>query len=192
MDPSTSTAKSLQLPAGQLVSIPGGSIFCHCLVGEFVRVLGEVAVVDPRPEGVIVEASGIADPKVVVVGMLAETKLDAMFDLRRVVTVVDPGSFHKLIQTLPAITAQVEASDLVLINKTDLYDAGEVGLNRGENSDRSIPTYEFSGHSMAAWRSICSVSIRSTKTGRSVSGVLEYSVSIRSGEIPTTLPERSH
>jgi G3E family GTPase len=125
----------LHLPAGQLVSIPGGSIFCHCLVGEFVRVLGQVATVDGRPEGVIVEASGIADPKVVA-RMLAETKLDATFNLQRIVTVVDPGSFHKLLQTLPAITAQVEASDLVLINKTDLYDAGEV--DRTEERIRQI------------------------------------------------------
>lgn len=132
----------LNLPPGELVTIPGGSIFCQCLVGEFIRVLGTVArqfetrspdsgpdsstasvgaEPDPaEPEGVIVEASGMADPRVTR-RMLAETGLDRTFELRRIVSVVDPGSFHKLLQTLPAICAQIEASDLVLINKIDLY-----------------------------------------------------------------------
>jgi len=126
----------LDLPPDRLVSIPGGSIFCRCLAGSFIRVLRQVADLpaasavmrDVRanvkahsaPEGVVVEASGIADPKVVG-QMLAETRLNTSFDLRQVVTVVDPGSFLKLLHTLPNIIAQVEAADLAVINKTDLY-----------------------------------------------------------------------
>lgn len=71
----------------------------------------------------------MADPRVIG-RMLAETKLDRSFELRRVVSVVDPGSFHKLVHTLPAITAQVEASDLVLINKSDLYGGEEIARTR--------------------------------------------------------------
>ncbi len=115
----------LELPPGELVSIPGGSIFCRCLVGEFVRVLREVAGTSApgagSPAGVVVEASGIADPKVVG-QMLAETRLDAYYELQRIVTVIDPGSFPALLETLPNIVAQVEAADLAIINKVDLHD----------------------------------------------------------------------
>ena len=84
---------------------------------------------DPeRPlEGVVIEASGIADPKVTV-KMLEETRLDGVYELRTVVSVIDPGTFLKLIHTLPNVIAQVEACDVALVNKTDLHD--EAALRR--------------------------------------------------------------
>lgn len=116
----------LELPPEQLVSIPGGSIFCKCLTGEFIRVLAGIThATTVRPEGVIIEASGIADPNVIRL-MLAETRLDAEYDLRHIVTVIDPGSFTKLMHTLPNIIAQVEAADLAIINKLDLYEAEQL------------------------------------------------------------------
>jgi len=103
----------------RVVSVAGGSIFCRCLVTEFIRVLRELP---PRfdPAGVVVEASGIADPRVVR-KMLSETGLDRTYDLRTVVTVIDPGQLLKLIHTLPNIRTQIEAADLVLVNKEDLH-----------------------------------------------------------------------
>jgi len=115
----------LELGEDQLVSIPGGSIFCRCLSGEFIRILQALPsrFEDPeRPlEGVIIEASGIADPKVTA-EMLEETGLDRVYELRTVVSVIDPGTFMKLIHTLPNVISQVEACDVALVNKTDLHD----------------------------------------------------------------------
>ncbi|HKL22735.1 MAG TPA: GTP-binding protein, partial [Tichowtungia sp.] len=118
-----------------VVSIPGGSIFCHCLVTEFIGQLKKIAAradvppairtagVSPAQhdgccEGVVIEASGMANPKVIE-QMLAETGLDEQFRLATVISVLDPNSFLKLRRTLPNILAQVEAADVVLINKTD-------------------------------------------------------------------------
>jgi G3E family GTPase len=42
-----------------------------------------------------------------------------MYELARIVAVVDPFSYVKLRRTLPNIIAQVESSDIVLINKVD-------------------------------------------------------------------------
>lgn len=106
----------------QVVSIAGGSIFCTCLVTEFVRVLTDLPE-RHRPGGVVVEASGIADPRVVRT-MLAETGLDRTYALRSVITVVDPARLLKLLHTLPNIRAQIEAADVVLVNKVDLTDSG--------------------------------------------------------------------
>jgi G3E family GTPase len=110
----------------EVVSIPGGSIFCRCLVSEFVRVLRQTACEGGAPpDAVVIEASGIADPKIIA-QMLAETHLDQQYDLRQVVSVVDPGSFLKLVDVLPNIVAQVEAADVVIVNKADLYDVAQV------------------------------------------------------------------
>ena len=129
-----------------VVSIPGGSIFCHCLVTEFIGQLTKIAGManetarserlalpvgsgfsgratsptEPpiRIDGVVIEASGMANPKVIE-QMLVETKLDPYFRLATIISVIDPNSFLKLRYTLPNILAQVEASDVVLINKVD-------------------------------------------------------------------------
>ena len=141
-----------------------GSIFCKCLVSDFILNLSEIprrfgqkpppassAALGAKPsfrendlpmpvdvarevgvpagsdaiEGVIIEASGIANPKVIA-DMLRETKLDAVYDLASIVSVADPGSFHKLLATLPNIRAQVEAADFVLLNKIDLFSDEQV------------------------------------------------------------------
>ena len=121
-----------------VVSIPGGSIFCHCLITEFIGQLSKIAAeagetpavrtagvspaqeenTESRFEGVVIEASGMANPKVIET-LLKETKLDQLFRIATIISVIDPNSFLKLRYTLPNILAQVEASDVVLINKTD-------------------------------------------------------------------------
>lgn len=129
----------LRLDHHRLVRIPGGSIFCRCLAGEFVDRLTTI----PRQwsgagaaiEGVLVEASGTADPRVIR-QMLRETGLDRIYDLRMIVAVVDPASFLKLIHTLPNMIAQIEAATMVVVNKTDLYD--EATLEQTEEAIRHI------------------------------------------------------
>ncbi|MGM0494570.1 MAG: CobW family GTP-binding protein [Armatimonadota bacterium] len=112
-----------------VLAIPGGSIFCRCLVTEF---LGALKTIPERfggegqpLRGVVIEASGVANP-MVIEQMLAETALDEVYDLATIVSIVDPGSLPKLIHTLPNMRAQIEAADVVLLNKIDLFDATEV------------------------------------------------------------------
>jgi G3E family GTPase len=94
-------------------------------VTEFIATLGGIANELHSPEspveGAIIEASGMANPKVIG-DLLRETRLDRQFSLASVVSVVDPGSFHKLLETLPALRDQIEASHIALINKIDLHD----------------------------------------------------------------------
>ena len=108
--------------------IPGGSIFCRCLAGEFMAALQDL----PRRfgaaapvAGVVIEASGMADPRAIRT-LLQETRLDQMYRLASLTAVVEPRSFLKLRQTLPAILSQVEAAGVVLINKTDLASEEEI------------------------------------------------------------------
>lgn len=103
-----------------VISIPGGSIFCKCLVTEFIGRLQAIPEQHTDAVGVVIEASGMANPKVIG-DMLAETRLDTQYDLAHIISVVDPASFLKLCAVLPNIKAQIEACDTALINKTDLH-----------------------------------------------------------------------
>ena len=118
-----------------VVSIPGGSIFCKCLVTEFIGQLEKIRRRYPNCEGVVIEASGMADPRVIA-DMLKETGLGAHFELANIVSIVEPRSFLRLIHTLPNILHQVEAADLVLLNKRDLFD--EAQLSETEVAVRKI------------------------------------------------------
>lgn len=118
-----------------LVTVAGGSIFCKCKVTEF---MGRLKQIYERSyasaeaiEGVVIEASGIADPKVFG-QLLEETRFDKLFQLCAISAVVDPGTFGKLRRTLPNIAAQIEASDRALINKIDLYKPTAVAETRDE------------------------------------------------------------
>ncbi|MCF7838906.1 MAG: hypothetical protein K9N49_09785, partial [Candidatus Marinimicrobia bacterium] len=112
-----------------VVAIPGGSIFCRCLVTEFIAVLGRIRDEFHQPttpvEGVVIEASGMADPRVIG-DLLRETRLDQHFAITRILALLDPGSFLKLLKTLPAVRAQVAAADTILLNKTDCYPAEQI------------------------------------------------------------------
>ena len=122
-----------------VVSVAGGSIFCQCLVAEFLARLRELPSRFGTPaapvEAVVVEASGIANPAVAG-QMLRESRLDRQYDLTDVVAMVDPGSFGKLLHTLPNIRAQVEGASHILITKTDAYPAALI--EQTEAAVRSI------------------------------------------------------
>jgi G3E family GTPase len=109
--------------------IAGGSIFCRCLVTKFIEKLSELPSRFGAPaapvEGVVVEASGMTDPGAAGT-LLAESKLDRVYELREILAIVDPGSLLKLIHTLPNIRTQIELARRVLINKTDIYPPAQV------------------------------------------------------------------
>lgn len=125
----------LRQEGDHVVSIPGGSIFCKCLVTEFIgnlkRVVEEFHSATAPVEGVVIEASGMADPRVVG-DMLRETRLDAYYEIRSVISLVEPRSFLKLIHTLPNIIAQIESADRVLLNKCDLYEEPQLAETEAE------------------------------------------------------------
>jgi len=129
----------LEADAGHVVAVPGGSIFCVCLVSEFIRILRDIperfGKTGGPVQGVVIEASGIANPKVVG-RMLNETRLDEVYRIASIVAVVDPATFPALLQTLPSVRAQVEACGYALLNKTDLF--SEEALCRCEHEIRRI------------------------------------------------------
>ncbi len=121
--------------AADVVSVFGGSIFCKCLVTQFIAKLQEMPRIYPDIEGLVIEASGMADPRVIE-AMLVETRMDQIYALSTILAVVDPGSYMKLRHTLPNVIAQVQSADRIILNKIDLYD--ETLLRETELSLRSV------------------------------------------------------
>lgn len=114
---------------GTALAVAGGSIFCRCLVTEFISTLSRAADGIPvrnseilQPQGVVIEASGMADPRSMR-RLLQESGLDKRFHVAGVTAVVDPGTLMKLLLVLPNIRGQIESADLILLNKTDLHSA---------------------------------------------------------------------
>lgn len=111
----------LRETGAEVLSIPGGSIFCTCLVQEFILHLSDLPLrydLDAYG-GVVIEASGMADPSSID-RLLRETGLDATYHVERIIALADPHSLEKVIKTLPAIQKQLEVCDDVLLNKVDL------------------------------------------------------------------------
>ncbi|MBP7886687.1 MAG: GTP-binding protein [Candidatus Marinimicrobia bacterium] len=111
------------------LSIPGGSIFCRCLAGKFIEYLQEIPQRFTQDgneiDELVIEASGVADPRVIF-KMLSETGLDKVYYIREVLNIVDPASLGKLFHTLTSIRAQIEAADIILINKVDIASPEEI------------------------------------------------------------------
>ena len=113
--------------------VSDGSIFCTCKSASFVAGLRMFARLPERtrPERLIVEASGMSDPSGLT-RLLRENRLAGDYSVVKVVCLVDANRFAKLVGTLPAVTRQLEAADLIVINKTDL--AEEVQIDAAEEA----------------------------------------------------------
>lgn len=117
--------------------VSDGSIFCTCKSASFVTGLRMFARMPDgeRPDRLIVEASGMSDPSGLT-KLLRENRLVGDYTVAKVVCVVDAVRFRKVVQILPAVTRQIEAADLVVLNKADITEAEE--LDETEEAVRSL------------------------------------------------------
>ncbi len=109
-------------------SVVGGSLFCQCKAADLARVLQEevwLRHLRTPFDAVIIETSGLADPNAI--GKLLEQfSLTNLFEVARIVTVVSARRFPKIIDELPVVTAQLQSSDVVIVNKCDLVPGEQV------------------------------------------------------------------
>jgi len=149
-----------------VIGISGGSIFCRCKVTDFIRELGGLAQRFPHAEGVVVEASGMADPSAAR-SLLDESGLDRAFRLTGTVTLVDPGTLPKVLDTLPAAERQVAAADVVVVSKSDVH--AETAVAACEALVRGInPTARL----LRAVRGACDLDPLTLGAGRWVDGAV--------------------
>src|SRR5690606_37358585 len=85
---------------------------------------------EERPDRLFIEPTGLASPSSII-DLLRRPWFQASVDLRAVITLVDPRRF--LAQELAfddAYLAQIEVADVLVANKADLADAGQLATFR--------------------------------------------------------------
>ena len=101
-----------------MLEISKGSIFCACVKTDFIKGLNEIAH-SVRPDIMLIETTGVANPS----DLDRDLKLPIFggaFHLRDKFCVVDALNFLDTYESFLAIEKQLAASDVFIINKTDL------------------------------------------------------------------------
>ena len=134
-----------------LDEINNGSIFCSCRLDKFEEVLGKA--LETKPDVILIEASGLSNPTNVRKIMAQKEKFPGLEDMGSI-CLLDARRFHKVYQTATVVKKQINISDIILINKTDLVTEEELANVKAIIQDHrpDIPVYETSyGRIQDAW-----------------------------------------
>ena len=102
------------------ISLANGCACCS-VAGDLVRTLNGLVARDEPPDAIVLEASGVADPRGIAHVALANPALR----LDGILTVVDAETLPALLADSAArntVEAQLSAADLLVLNKLDLLD----------------------------------------------------------------------
>ncbi len=110
----------------QLLEINNGSVFCVCLLGNFVRSL-EKFIDEHHPEMLIIEASGLSDTTSVA-EVVSSGSLAGKIFLASNWCIVDAQNFAKVGLMKQRVLHQLRMADVVVINKTDLTPEGTTSV----------------------------------------------------------------
>jgi len=109
---------------------------CCTVRGDLIRILGQLMKRRDKFDYILIETTGMADPGPVAQTFFLDDDLKSQFALDAIVTMVDAKHFEQHVDELNEPAEQVAFADLVLLNKTDLVDAGS--LERIERRIRGI------------------------------------------------------
>ncbi|WP_353474208.1 GTP-binding protein [Salipiger sp. H15] len=106
-----------------VISLSNGCICCS-LEGELIRTVSNILKRDPKPEMIVIETSGVANP-----GDIVRSLMDPFIwqeaPLEQVLCLVD-GSLPLEDLSDPLKQSQLQAADLVAVTKLDLAGAGQL------------------------------------------------------------------
>lgn len=105
-----------------LLEINNGSVFCVCLLGDFVVSLDKF-VDEYQPDDIIIEASGLSDTTSISEIIAASSLADKIY-LASNWCIVDAPNFAKVGFMKQRVSHQLRMADIVVINKTDLAETG--------------------------------------------------------------------
>jgi G3E family GTPase len=133
-------SKVVEGKAIRLAELGGGCVCCS-LLGEFEAAVREI-VDTVAPDLIVVETTGVAEPDAVILDVqenLASVRLDG------VITVADADALVRFPQLGHTTRLQIEAADLILLNKADLVTAAELEgahatLSRLNSAAPRVPT----------------------------------------------------
>lgn len=110
--------------ADNVIRLSNGCVCCS-MAGGLDDALARVLALDPLPEWIVIEASGVSDPgRIAQVGMA-----DPLLQLEAVVVLADAGAIRDVAADpllADTVLRQVRAADLLVLNKTDLAAPAEL------------------------------------------------------------------
>ncbi len=110
-----------------LLEINNGSVFCVCLLGDFIRSL-EKFIDQFQPEIIIIEASGLSDTTSIS-EVVSASSLSEKIYLASNWCIVDAQNYSKVGLMKQRVSHQLRMADIVVINKTDLYSDNLENIN---------------------------------------------------------------
>jgi G3E family GTPase len=109
-----------------VLEIAGGSIFCSCLESAFLD--GLRYYTERGPELLLIETSGLSDPSSIRRVLTVDEAVEGAFEIGSVICVLDASEALDLLEVTESARRQVQASSLLVVNKTDLVGADVVEL----------------------------------------------------------------
>jgi G3E family GTPase len=104
---------------GETIGLANGCVCCT-IRDDLVRAVADLVRRDPPPEHIVIETSGVSEPRAAAMGLVMAAGLSGRILLDATVTVVDADALPLLDAGARRLaTDQVSAADLVLLNKMD-------------------------------------------------------------------------
>ena len=165
-----------------ILEISKGSIFCACVKTDFIKALHEISQT-VRPDVMLIETTGVANPH----DLGRDLRLpifNGAFLLRDKFCLIDAVNFLDTYESFLAIEKQLAASDIFIINKTDLVGEETIGAIKkvveGFNSEARFLEAVYADVPFSDLFE--QGTLHGAVSGRSSGGVLESDAAERQGE----------
>lgn len=116
-----------------LLEINNGSVFCVCLLGDFVKSLHRF-IEKYQPDSIIIEASGLSDTTTISEVVSASSLSEKIYQASNW-CIVDALNFSKVGLMKQRVVHQIRMADVTVINKIDLV---EEGIEEAEDQIKKI------------------------------------------------------
>jgi G3E family GTPase len=113
---------------GDIISLANGCICCS-MRDDLLAAVEQVAARPERPEYIILEASGVADPSRIAFSFLHASLRDCV-RLDSIMCVIDASQLFAVPEQMELKLRQIAYSDLLILSKTDLVTREEIGRIR--------------------------------------------------------------
>jgi G3E family GTPase len=118
------------------ITLTNGCVCCT-VAGDLTKAIIQLSDSPEPPDSIVLEASGVADPRGIAQIALANPALS----LDGVLTLVDGDSFedrYRDPELVSILEAQISAADIILLNKCDLIGERTIGLLNGLVGKRTV------------------------------------------------------
>ncbi len=99
---------------------------CCTVRGDLIRIISALMKRAEEFDGLLIETTGLADPAPVLQTFFVDEDVQHQVSLDAVITVVDARHFLDAVDDAHEVAEQVAFADVILLNKTDLVDPGQL------------------------------------------------------------------